>query len=86
MLKLSIKNSDGVFDITQLVTQISWSGDYQQCARTLSFSLLSSPTDKSIPVVKCDLGNAVTLTVDNKILFEGFVFERSKSTASSTIK
>jgi len=85
MLKLLIKNSDGVYDISQLVSQINWSGDYQQCARTLSFGLLSSPTDKSIPVVKCDLGNAVTLMQDNRILFEGFVFERSKSTASSTI-
>lgn len=86
MLKLLIKNSDGIFDISQLVAQINWSGDYQQCSRTLSFSLLSSPTDKSIPVVKCDLGNAVTLMLDNRILYEGFIFERSKSTASSTIE
>lgn len=85
MLKLFIKNSDGTFDISQLISQINWSGDYQQCARTLSFSLLSSPIDKAIPVVKCDLGNPITFMQDNKILFEGFVFERSKSTASSAI-
>lgn len=86
MLKLLIKNSDGTFDLSQLVSQINWSGDYQQCARTLSFSLLSSPIDKAIPAVKCDLGNAITLMQDNRTLFEGFVFERSKSTASSTIE
>lgn len=85
MLKLLLKNSTGTFDISQLVTQITWSGDYQQCARTLEFSLVSSSIDKMIPVVQCDLGNAVTLMLDNRILFEGFVFERQKSTASSII-
>ena len=85
MIKLLLKNIDGTFDISQLVTQITWSGDYQQCARTLNLSLLSSPTDKTIPVVKCDLGSAITLMQDNRTLFEGFIFERTKSTESSTI-
>lgn len=83
--KLLLKNSDGTFDISNLVTQITWSGDYLQCARTLEFSLVSSPVDRLIPVVKCDLGNAVTLMQDNRTLFEGFIVERQKSTASSTI-
>lgn len=85
MLKLLLKNNDGTFDISQLVTQITWSGDIQQCARILNFSLISSPVDKLIPVIKCGLGNAVTLMLDNRTLFEGFVFERQKSTTSSTI-
>ncbi|MFZ7103365.1 MAG: XkdQ/YqbQ family protein [Peptococcaceae bacterium] len=85
MLKLLITNSDGPFDIKELVSQIDWSGDYLQCARTLSFNLLSSPMDKLIPAVKCDLGNAVTLMLDDRTLFEGFVFERQKNTAGSRI-
>lgn len=85
MLKLLLKNSDGLQDISELAPQINWSGDYQQCSRTLNFSLISSPVDKNVPVIKCDLGNAITLMQDRKTLFEGFVFERSKSTASSTI-
>lgn len=84
-MKLIIKNSDGVFDISNLVQQKSWSGDFQQCARTLTFNLLSSPTDKTIPVVKCELGNVVTLMQEDRLLFEGYVFDRSKSTASNTI-
>ncbi len=85
MLKLLIKNSSGTFDISQLAPTITWSGGYQQCARSLNFGLLSSPTDKNIPVVKCELGNAVTFMQDNTTLFEGFVFSRQKSTESSTI-
>jgi len=51
----------------------------------LNFSFLSSPTDKNIPAVKCELGNIVTLMQDNRLLFEGYVFERNRSTNSSTM-
>lgn len=85
MLKLLIKNDGGTTDAVQLAPTITWSGDYQQCARTLEFGLLSSPTDKSIPAVRCDLGNAVTLFQDSTELFEGYAFSRQKSTNGSTI-
>lgn len=85
MLKLQIKNSGGTVNAAQLAPTVSWSGDYQKCSRTLEFGLLSSPTDKSIPVIKCDLGNAVTLFQDSTELFEGWVFSRQKSTNGSTI-
>lgn len=85
MVKLFLRNSNGTFDISQMVTQIDWSGDYLQCARTLDFKLVSSPVDKLIPVVKCDIGNVVSLMQDNKVLFEGYIFERQKSTLGSTI-
>ena len=70
-MNITIKNSDGTFDITQLVTTVSISGDYQQCSRTLDFSMVSSPIDNSIPSIRCELGNAVTLTENNEIMFQG---------------
>ncbi len=85
MLKLLIKNSDGTYDVNQLAPTITWAGNYQQRARSLDFGMLSSPTDKSIPIVKCEMGNAVTFMQDNTTLFEGFVFSRQKSTNGSTI-
>lgn len=85
MLKLILNNKDGTLDISQLTQNIVWSGDYQQCSRSLNFSLLSSPVDNNIPAVKCELGNAVTLMQDNVLLFEGFVFSRQKSTDGNLI-
>ena len=85
MLKLLIKNSGGTTDAAQLAPTVTWSGDYQQCARTLEFGLLSSPEDGGIPAVPCDLGNAVTLFQDSAELFQGYVFSRQKSTNGSTI-
>ncbi len=85
MVKLLLKNTKGTFDISQLVPQITWSGDYQQCARTLDFSLLSAPLDKHIPALQCELGHSILLMQDNSTLFEGYIFERTKNTGSSTI-
>jgi hypothetical protein len=85
MIKLSITGKSGTTDITQLVPSITLSGDYQQCARTLEFELVSSPTDSNVPVVACELGNGVIVKDDDKVLFIGTIFARQKSTASSTI-
>lgn len=85
MLKLLITNSKGTIDIMQLVQSITWSGNYQQCARVLEFGLISSPTDRKIPVIECELGNGVVFMQDNRILFDGYIFERQKDTESSVI-
>lgn len=85
MIKILLTNSKGKTNITQLVPEITNSGDYQSCARTLEFSLASSYTDKNVPVVACELGNAVTFKQDNRTLFDGFIFERQKDTEGNTI-
>lgn len=85
MIKLLLTNSDGTQDITQLVESITWAGDIMQCARTLDFQFLSSPTDKNIPVIKCELGNTVQLKHNDMDLFEGVVFDRQKGTENSLI-
>jgi hypothetical protein len=85
MIKLLITNSKSTVDVTQLVQTITWSGDYQQCARKLEFGLISSPTDKNVPVVTCELGNGVVFMQDSRILFDGYVFSRQKDTDSSVI-
>lgn len=85
MLRLFITNNQGTYDITDLVQSITWSGDYMKCARMLEFELVSSPTDKNIPVIACELGNNVVFMHDVRVLFDGFVFERHKSTEDNVI-
>lgn len=85
MLKLLIGNGTATVDAARLAPTVTWSGDYQRCARTLEFGLLSSPEDKGIPVVPCGLGNTVSLFQDGTELFEGYVFSRQKSTNGNTI-
>ena len=80
-MKIIHKNKD----ITQLVESINWSGDYQQVARVLDIELVSSSTDKNIPVVNFKMGDMVFLKDDkDKELFRGFVFTQEKSIDSNT--
>lgn len=84
-MQIHIITTKKTVDVTQLVPTVKWAGDYQQAARSLDFSLLSSPTDKSIPVVDCPLGAGVRLMSGGKALFDGFIFSRTKATDASAI-
>ena len=85
-MRLLITNSGMTTDITNLFSQMTWSGDYQQCCRTLEFSVISSPSNQiGVPKVKCELGYAVRLYRNTQLLFEGWVHGREKSTADNVI-
>ena len=84
-LSLSVTDATSTTDIIQLVPSINWSGDIAQCGRTLSFGVVSSATDKNMPIVELPLGAGVLLS-DSVTLFEGFVFNRQKLTESCTME
>lgn len=85
MIKLLITTSAGATDAARVAQYITWDGDYQRCVRVLTFGLLSSDTDKSIPVVSCPLGAGVSFSLDGAELFNGYVFTRQKDTGGSVI-
>lgn len=86
MIRLVIYNSSGEgYDVTELAMEITGSGNYQSCARELSFDILTNSLDKDFPAAPCDIGNRVLLYVDEIVFFDGFVFSRSKSTDTNRI-
>lgn len=86
MIMLILKKANGdMFDITQLVSKVTWSGDINACSRKLEFSIISSATDINIPKIDIPLSSLIIFYEDNKELFRGFVFEREKSSDSTTM-
>ena len=81
-MKIILTNKKGSFNITNMVTTVRWSGDYRQCARTLSLGLLSS---ELFGVVDCAPGAGVAMQEGGRTIFTGFVFVRTKFTASQLI-
>lgn len=80
MIKLICQKASGEkIDITNLLINVTWSGDYKSCARKLEFSLMSSPMDKNIPKVDIPLMSVISFYKDDNELFRGFVYEREKS-------
>lgn len=84
-MQLTLTNKAGSYDITTLVDAVTMGGEYRSCSRTLSFGLVSSTTDGNVPEIDCPVGCSVVLEQDGEQLFNGFVVERTKSTAGNTI-
>ena len=80
MIKLICQKASGEkIDITNLLINVTWSGDYKSCARKLEFSLISSPMDKNIPKIDIPIMSIISFYEDDNELFRGFVYEREKS-------
>lgn len=80
MIKLICQKVNGEkLDITNLLINVTWSGDYKSCARKLEFSLISSSMDKNIPKVDIPIMSIISFYEDDNELFRGFVYEREKS-------
>lgn len=84
MIKLICQKASGEkLDITNLLINITWSGDYKSCARKLEFSLISSASDINIPKIDIPLMSIISFYEDDNELFRGFVYEREKSSDNS---
>lgn len=84
-MQIMITSPSGTFDITQLVQNVQWSGDYQQAARTLRLNIISSASDSSIPVVDCPLGSSIQMLEEQSLLFDGFLLGRDKNSETSSL-
>lgn len=86
MPRIYLVNSLGEQDITNLISSIAWSGDYQQAARKLDLTVAVSPSDQYLPRVHIGLGNMLRLHDDSdKELFRGYVFAKDKSHQGDTM-
>ncbi|MBQ6630512.1 MAG: C40 family peptidase [Romboutsia sp.] len=84
MIKLICQKVNGEkLDLTNLLINVTWSGDYKSCARKLEFSLVSSSYDINIPKVDIPLMSVISFYEDDNELFKGFVYEREKSSDNS---
>lgn len=79
-IKLICQKASGEkLDITNLLINVTWSGDYKSCARKLEFSLISSSMDKNILKVDIPLMSVISFYENDNELFRGFVYEREKT-------
>lgn len=81
MIQVVVNNKD----ITQIVEQVTWSGDTKQVARKLAFTVARRESDPYLPKVSIDVGSPVLLQQDGKTLFGGLVFNVEKSASGNTV-
>lgn len=85
-VKIRTTDPDGTTaNITQLCRSITWSGDYRNAARTLSFSPVVSDADKSLPRAPTELGGSAQFWHESELLMDAYSLERSRDSLGNTI-
>lgn len=70
-------------DITDIVENLNWSGDYKQVARRVDMNIVVSPSDHYLPRVNIAMGDMIQVFIDTKEIFRGYAFFKEKSIDSS---
>lgn len=87
-VKIIIKkasNKKVAYNISQLVTSVTWSGSDTQASRKLEFSVLQSVFDPEFPVVPISTGDIAYFYFEGKLKFTGRITSLSQSAGSSEI-
>lgn len=67
------RNKKIIYNITQLITSLSWSGSAKQASRKVEFSVINSPFDKNMSNVTVESGDIVYFLFDDERRFVGRV-------------
>ncbi|WP_445887844.1 C40 family peptidase [Clostridioides difficile] len=83
-LQVHIKNG-AIYNITDIVEKVTWSGDYKSPSRTLEFSIIQSSFDVNFQQIDIPIASTVCFYVDEKELFRGMIINRSKDSSNNSI-
>ena len=75
-----------IVEVTDLVTQMTWSGNMTQAARRLEFSYVQSATDANIRKVRLDCGYTISLKDGGNEIFRGNVYAFESDREKSLVK
>lgn len=78
--------SNTSYDITEFIDGITWSGDYQQVARSLDIGILYPTNDTSYTKVNVEVGDKIRLYEYDLELFRGIVWSKNIDSASQFLK
>ena len=86
-MKLSlIKPKESMlYDITDAVTSISWSGNILSAGRTLEFSYINNPYDKNLNIPVISEGDYAAFEVNGDEVYFGQIYDIVRSSAIGTL-
>ncbi|MCM1364711.1 MAG: hypothetical protein NC122_06335 [Faecalibacterium sp.] len=87
-MKIKLKKATDkkrIYDITQLVTNVTWSGTDTQASRKLEFSVVQNPFDSSLDFVRVENGDIIYFYFDSDCKFIGRVLTKSQTSAPGEV-
>lgn len=87
MPKITLKNKNGLIDVSDLVSEIRWSGSNSEIARSIEIQLLYPLHDYLAPKIYPNIGDMMYLYDDEgNELFQGRVFYNERLSEQGTIQ
>lgn len=87
MPKITLKNKNGLIDVSELVSEIRWSGSNSEIARSMEIQLLYPLHDYLAPKIYPNIGDMMYLYDDEgNELFQGRVFYNERLSEQGTIQ
>ncbi|MGF0553467.1 XkdQ/YqbQ family protein [Clostridioides difficile] len=85
-IKLQVHIKDGaIYNITDIVEKVTWSGDYKSPSRTLEFSIVQSASDINFQQINIPIASTVCFYIDDKEIYRGMIINRSKDSSNNSI-
>lgn len=84
-LELIKMQQNQLYDISEAIESVSWSGSVLSAARSVEFAILNNPYDPGLQLPDICTGDYISLSMDTGELFFGQIFGIERSTAIGTI-
>ena len=85
-VKLRATSPEGdTANITELCRSITWSGDWRNAARMLSYSPVANQDDPRLPRAPTELGGSARFWHGSELLMDAYALERTRDSLGNTI-
>ena len=84
-LKLIKPDQNVIYDISNAVESVTWSGSILSAGRSVEFTVLNDPYDSGLKIPAACVGDYISFLVGSEELFYGQIFSIERSTAIGTI-
>lgn len=84
-LKLIKPDQNVIYDISNAVESVTWSGSILSAGRSVEFTVLNDPYDSGLKIPAACVGDYISFLVGSEELFYGQIFSIERSTAIGTV-
>lgn len=84
-LQLIKPDQNIVYDISDAVESVTWSGSILSAGRSVKFAILNNPYDSGLKIPAVCVGDYISFLIGTEELFYGQIFSIERSTAIETI-
>lgn len=72
-------------EVTEIVTEVTISGEYRSCSRSCTFGIVHGYSDPRTQILQMEVGDVFKVIDKDKVLFQGPIWTKTKETDGKTL-